>query len=105
MGQVVTLNGWHKQVVAVLNRAAGVSHDVLVTWRTQRVECCGSQPTLVLADAHTMPYSLVDPYGALLPQPRQCHGCGSLYSPDFSSRPHPYYAAMNGPKDKSNWRP
>lgn len=76
-------NGWWRAAVpppGPLSDAAAVCVDRIVTWRTQRVECCGQ--ALNVADGERIPVWISDPHG-LTGRVTQCRSCGALYSAAF----------------------
>ena len=76
--------GWHTQHVDAVSAATGTSKRYAVTWRTQRVRCCGQ--TLTVAGDSEAPVWVDRSYGEIRAQVTQCRTCGSLYTARYTAR-------------------
>ena len=76
--------GWHRATVTAYAAATSTSDEYLITWRTQRRECCGQM--LTIADGQRPPVWVDRSYGELHGEVTQCPTCGSLYEARFTAR-------------------
>jgi hypothetical protein len=74
----MTRNGWHHTTISGTAAANGVHRTCRLTWRTQRVSCCGQ--TITLADDR-QPAFIDHSWGDVHAFTKQCNTCGRVFVP------------------------
>lgn len=79
-----TRGGWNTTTVETTSAATGLHRTVAVTFRTIRIEHCPGN--VVTFDADSLPFYVDGSYGQVMEHPRQCGGCGRMFSQAFTVR-------------------
>lgn len=80
-----TTHGWHHATISDTAAANGCRRTYKLTWRTQRSECCASQP-LIVWDETTVPATVDPSWGKLQDRWQQCGGCGRVHRATYTFR-------------------